>query len=95
MLDYESQYSGNIRESMETCSAVVEFSPDSIFVIQNEIVKIWNRAAENLFGVRKSEAINQPLEPLLSLHATFWESYKRNISEVIKKGNIKTFEAEV
>jgi PAS domain S-box-containing protein len=51
----------NLRESEGKFRAVIEAAKDAILIVneQNNII-LWNKAAENLFGYKESEALGQP-----------------------------------
>src|SRR5205085_1246282 len=49
-------------ETNQTLQAIIQASPLAIVVLDREgIVKLWNSAAERIYGWRAAEVLNQPL----------------------------------
>lgn len=66
----------------ELCRALIAQSPDAmIFADPSGIIRVWNAAAEALFGHAAAEATGQSLDLIIPEHlrARHWEGYRRAI----------------
>jgi PAS domain S-box-containing protein len=65
------------------CQQIVETSPDAIiFADRDGVIRLWNRAAEAMFGYKAEEAAGQSLDIIIPerLREAHWEGY-RNVAE--------------
>ncbi|MBI5577320.1 MAG: PAS domain S-box protein [Deltaproteobacteria bacterium] len=62
------------------CRAIVDSTPDAmIFADRDGIIRLWNQAAESLFGYTSKEAIGKSLDIIVpeNLRPRHWEGYRR------------------
>jgi PAS domain S-box-containing protein len=62
---------------------VIEQSPDAIIVADREgIIRVWNAAAERIFGYDAAAALGQDLNIIIpeSLREAHWEGYARALA---------------
>lgn len=65
------------------CSAILEQSADAIIYADREgIIRLWNLAAERLFGFDAGQAVGQSLDLIIPerLRAPHWAGYHRAIA---------------
>ena len=65
------------------CSAILEQSADAIIYADREgIIRLWNLAAERLFGFDAKQALGQSLDLIIPerLRAPHWAGYHRAIA---------------
>ena len=65
------------------CSAILEQSADAIIYADREgIIRRWNLAAEQLFGLAAAQALGQSLDLIIPerLRAPHWAGYHRAIA---------------
>lgn len=71
-----------LEETTQRLEAVVEASPDPIIALDTDgVIRLWNEAAEELFGYTADDVLNEPIHSL-NLHsgeqeAPFKERFKR------------------
>jgi PAS domain S-box-containing protein len=66
--------------SSELCRRIVEAVPEAvIFTDRQGLVRLWNRAAETMFGYSADEALGQSLDLIVPerFRARHWEGYRR------------------
>jgi len=62
--------------------AIVEQAPDAvIFADRDGLIRVWNRAAEAVFGYTAGEVIGKSLDLIIPerLRAAHWEGFRRAI----------------
>jgi PAS domain S-box-containing protein len=67
-------------ERRELCRRIVEEMPEAvIFTDRQGLVRLWNRAAEAMFGYSAHEALGQSLDLIVPerFRARHWEGYRR------------------
>jgi PAS domain S-box-containing protein len=67
----------------ELVNAIVGQCPDAmIFADREGVIRLWNRAAEALFGYSAAEALGASLDLIIPerLRAAHWAGYRRAIS---------------
>jgi PAS domain S-box-containing protein len=67
-------------ERRELCRRIVEEMPEAvIFTDRQGLVRLWNRAAETMFGYSAHEALGQSLDLIVPerFRARHWEGYRR------------------
>jgi PAS domain S-box-containing protein len=67
-------------ERRELCRRIVEETPEAvIFTDRQGLVRLWNRAAEAMFGYSAREALGQSLDLIVPerFRARHWEGYRR------------------
>ena len=72
----------------EPVDAIVEQCPDAmIFADREGAIRLWNRAAEALFGYSAPEALGSSLDLIIPerLRAAHWAGYRRAISTGVTK----------
>jgi PAS domain S-box-containing protein len=66
--------------SRELCRRIVEEMPEAVvFSDRQGLVRLWNRAAEAMFGYSADEALGQSLDLIVPerFRARHWEGYRR------------------
>lgn len=69
--------------SARVCSAILEQSADAIIYADREgNIRLWNLAAERLFGFEAGQAVGQSLDLIIPerLRAPHWAGYRRAIA---------------
>ena len=64
------------------CTAIVQQAPEAIvFADPAGVIRLWNRAAERVFGFSAAEAIGQSLDLIIPerLRAPHWAGFRRAI----------------
>jgi PAS domain S-box-containing protein len=67
----------------ELANAIVEQCPDAmIFADREGVIRLWNRAAEALFGYSAAEVLGTSLDVIIPerLRGAHWAGYRRAIS---------------
>ncbi len=70
------------------CQQIVEHAQDAIIFANGEgVIRLWNPAAETLFGYSSTEAIGQPLELIIpgSLRKRHWEGFRRVVATSVTR----------
>lgn len=70
----------SLRESEEVCHMVTQTATDAVILIDNsEMIRMWNSAAENMFGYSAHEAIGKPITIIIPerLRATHKKGIKK------------------
>src|SRR5262249_29611774 len=61
------------------CSEIVDTAQDAIILADREgVIRLWNRAAEAMFGYRAEEAVGRTLDLIIPdrLRARHWSGYR-------------------
>ena len=81
----------NENDKNTLCRQIVEAVGDAvIFTDRDGIIRLWNRAAEGIFGYTAEEAVGQPLDLIIPerQREMHWEGYRRAmLSGVTKYGS--------
>lgn len=65
------------------CQQIVDHTTDAIIVADRDgIIRLWNTAAETMFGYQADEALGQSLDLIMpeSLRERHWAGYRRAIA---------------
>jgi PAS domain S-box-containing protein len=79
LLEQQQQAQVALREAHQTLSAIIQASPAAILLMERDgTVRLWNSAAERIFGWTAEEAIGQTLVAVPEeMHAEFHENLER------------------
>jgi PAS domain S-box-containing protein len=81
-----------LRETNQTLEAIIHASPLGIIALDSEgIVRMWNNAAERIYGWSEAEVLGQPL-PTVPLDKQ--EEMRRNHQRALSGMDFKAFETE-
>lgn len=70
------------------CAAIVEHGADAIVFADREgKIRLWNRAAERMFGFTAAEALGQSLDIIIPAHlrARHWDGYRLAMDSGVTK----------
>ncbi|MBN1531498.1 MAG: PAS domain S-box protein [Spirochaetes bacterium] len=70
----------------QTLTSIIDTTRDAVIMIDGEgLVRLWNRAAEEIFGYRRDEVMGKELHPLIA-NSDQLEAYRREIVGFKKTG---------
>ncbi|WP_224240153.1 GAF domain-containing protein [Hyalangium gracile] len=82
LLEQQQQAQAAVREAHQTLSAVIQASPAAILLMDRDgSVRLWNSAAERIFGWTAEEAIGRPL---VAVPESKQAEFRENLERVVR-----------